>query len=67
MFLYRGNLQRIYKNIVKWRNWMGTIQGDATDGYSTVGKKRSLRLATIMAPREGSSPSLTTLKKSLEV
>ena len=46
---------------------MGTIQGDATDGYSTVGKKRSWRLATIMAPREGSSPSLTTLKKSLEV
>ena len=39
---------------------MGTIQGDATDGYSTVGKKGHGDWLTIMAPREGSSPSLTT-------
>ena len=35
---------------------------DATDGYSTVGKKASEQDAvTIMAAREGSNPSLSTI------
>jgi len=35
---------------------------DATDGYSTVGKKVSEQDAvTIMAAREGSNPSLSTI------
>ena len=37
-------------------------RGDATDGYSTVGKKASEQDAvTIMAAREGSNPSLSTI------
>ena len=67
MFLHRGNLQRIYKNIVKWRKWKSTLQADVTHGYSSVGNKGQCDWLTIMAPREGSNPSLTTLKKSLEV
>ena len=36
-------------------------RGDATDGYSTVGKKSYLKqLVTIMTARAGSNPALTT-------